>query len=86
MHDEIPWSELRHAGESLLRPGLARRVLAEAAQRREAAQETLRMMVVAGAALSLLILGGIEVDARVEAPVRLAQWNQVADWVGNFDR
>jgi hypothetical protein len=80
-----PWNELNRAGALGLRPGLARRVLAEAARRHAQLRDNLRVMVVAGGALSLLILGAIELDARTVAPARLAEWGEVADWVQNFD-
>jgi len=88
MSENMQWNELQELcleGGALIRPGLSQRVLAAVARRRAALQENLRVMVVATFALSLLILGGIEYDARTVAPVRLAQWDQVADWVHNFD-
>jgi len=88
MSENMPWNELEQLcleGQALVRPGLPQRVLAAVARRRAAIQDNLRVMVVATFALSLLILGGIEYDARAVAPSRLAQWDQVADWMGNFD-
>jgi len=88
MSENVPWNEFQQLGlegSGLLRPGLPQRVLAAVARRRAVIQDNLRIMVVGTFALSLLILGGIEYDARAVAPTRLAQWDQVADWVGNFD-
>ncbi len=88
MSENMPWNELQELcleGGAMIRPGLPQRVLQAVAHRRAAIQDNLRIMVVATFALSLLILGGIEYDARAVAPTRLAQWDQVADWVHNFD-
>ena len=89
MSENMQWNELQELcleGGAMIRPGLPQRVLAAVARRRAALQENLRVMVVATFALSLLILGGIEYDARTVAPIRLAQGDQGADWVHNFDQ
>jgi hypothetical protein len=89
MPEDIPWNKLNGAAERHLRPGLPARVLAAAAQHRAAAVElydALRGMAVGGLAIAVLTFAGIETHARLVAPVRLAQWDQVADWVGYFDR
>ena len=79
-----PWNKMELQGALHLRPGLAQRVLAEARRQRIAAQDNLRVMVMASFVTSLLLLAYIEIDARTVAPQRLAEWNQVADWMHEF--
>jgi hypothetical protein len=81
-----PWNELNLAAAGRIRPSLAARVVAEALRRREALRENARGLVLAGAALACLVLVGIEVNARAVASARLAQWNEVADWVQSIER
>ncbi len=84
MSETTPWNKLEQQGSLHLRPALAQRVLAEVRRTRVAARENLRVMVVAGFVTSLLLLAYIEIDARTVAPQRLAEWNQMADWMHDF--
>ncbi|HEY8965138.1 MAG TPA: hypothetical protein VIM58_01770 [Candidatus Methylacidiphilales bacterium] len=91
--NSLPWEELERRGASaaLPAPAFAARVLAETARLRgeaAAARESARVMVVAAFALSALLLGYVEFDARqasTAADARAEEWNGLAQWVATLE-
>ena len=88
MSEDMQWNEFQQlaaVGEKWLRPGLAERVLAAAAQQRQTAKENFRVMAMATVTLAVLIFGVIEYDVRTAPSTNLAQWDDVATWVADLN-